>query len=46
MQELLSVDQQGWLGEVDQINEYLDTYGDRLPASMRDELHRIKQELA
>ncbi|MCF6225925.1 MAG: phosphoenolpyruvate carboxykinase (GTP) [Xanthomonadales bacterium] len=45
MQELLSVDQQGWLGEVDQINEYLDTYGERLPASMREELHRIKQEL-
>ncbi|MCF6263098.1 MAG: phosphoenolpyruvate carboxykinase (GTP) [Xanthomonadales bacterium] len=45
MQELLSVDQQGWLGEVGQINEYLDTYGERLPASMRSELSRIKQEL-
>ena len=45
MEALLDVDREGWLGEVDQIGEYLNTYGDRLPEAMKAELQRVKQEL-
>lgn len=46
MEELLHVDAQGWLAEMDQIDEYLDTYGERLPAAMKAELQRVKKELS
>jgi len=45
MDALLAVDRKGWLAEMEQIDEYLDTYGERLPAAMKAELQRVKKEL-
>ncbi len=43
---LLAVDQQGWLQELEQIAEYLDKYGERLPAAMQLELSQVRERLS
>jgi len=42
---LLRVDVAGWLNEIPLISEYLDQYGDRVPAEFRQELAQLKQRL-
>ncbi|HLT91496.1 MAG TPA: phosphoenolpyruvate carboxykinase (GTP), partial [Woeseiaceae bacterium] len=43
---LLTIDNAQWRGEIDSIGEYLDTFGERLPAALRDEQRRIAAALA
>ncbi|MDX1480724.1 MAG: phosphoenolpyruvate carboxykinase (GTP) [Woeseiaceae bacterium] len=45
LQALLTVDPGPWRGEMDAIETYLDEFGDRLPARLRDELERVRQSL-
>jgi len=42
---LLEFDAQGWHAEVAAIGEYLDGYGDRLPAPLRTEQRRMAEAL-
>ena len=42
---LLEVDQAAWSGEMEQIREYLEQYGDRLPAQMTVELDKVAVSL-
>ena len=44
--ELLAVDNAAWRQEVSEIGSYLEGFGARLPAAMRDELARLKDRLA
>ena len=37
---------QQWQVEIESIGEYFDTFGDRLPAALRQEQQRIAKELA
>jgi phosphoenolpyruvate carboxykinase (GTP) len=43
--ELLNIDHVGWQTELHAIGEYLDSFGQRLPASLRKEQRRIAQAL-
>ena len=43
--ELLHIDHAGWQTELHAIGEYLDSFGQRLPASLRQEQQRIAQAL-
>ncbi len=43
--ELLRVDAAGWLSELPSIREHLDTFGDRLPKALREELAALDQRL-
>ena len=43
--ELLTIDHAGWQTELHAIGEYLDSFGQRLPASLRQEQQRIAQAL-
>jgi len=43
---LLEVDEAGWRRELDAIGEYLDSFGARMPARLREEQRRIAQALA
>jgi phosphoenolpyruvate carboxykinase (GTP) len=43
--ELLRVDAEGWIGEVHGVQEYYDTFGDRVPAELRAELETLRREL-
>ena len=43
--ELLAVDNAAWQKEAGEIGKYLETYGARLPAGMRDEVARLKARL-
>jgi phosphoenolpyruvate carboxykinase (GTP) len=43
--ELLNIDHAGWQTELHAIGEYLDSFGQRLPASLRKEQQRIAQAL-
>lgn len=43
--ELLNIDHAGWQTELHAIGEYLDSFGQRLPASLRSEQQRIAQAL-
>ncbi len=45
LNQLLSVDTHGYLKECDAIADYLDSYGDRVPGDLRDELATIKRAL-
>ncbi len=45
LSRLLSVDTEGWLGEVPLINSFFDEFGDRLPKGLRDEAARLEQRL-
>jgi len=44
--ELLAVDGVAWRREADEIEKYLESYGQRLPAGLRDEVERLKSRLA
>ena len=42
---LLEVDREAWSVEMEQIREYLEEYGDRLPAQMIEELDKVASAL-
>ena len=44
--ELLAVDSGAWRREADEIGQYLESYGDRLPGGLREEVNRLKSRLA
>jgi phosphoenolpyruvate carboxykinase (GTP) len=44
--ELLAVDNGAWREEAAEIGKYLESYGTRLPAGLRDEVDRLKARLA
>jgi phosphoenolpyruvate carboxykinase (GTP) len=43
--ELLHIDSAGWQTELHAIGEYLDSFGPRLPAALRQEQQRVAQAL-
>jgi phosphoenolpyruvate carboxykinase (GTP) len=43
--KLLSVDKEGWLAELPLINQFFETFGDRLPKALKDEVARLEQRL-
>ena len=43
--ELLAVDSAAWRRETDEIGRYLESYGERLPAGLREEVARLKARL-
>ncbi|AHB47153.1 phosphoenolpyruvate carboxykinase [Hyphomicrobium nitrativorans NL23] len=43
--ELLKVDVEGWKGELPSIREHFATFGDKLPAGLREELAALEQRL-
>jgi phosphoenolpyruvate carboxykinase (GTP) len=45
MQSLLNVDVGRWKEEMDSVGEYLESYGDRLPAVLRQEYQEIVEDL-
>jgi phosphoenolpyruvate carboxykinase (GTP) len=45
MAELLRVDVQGWIGDVESIDEYYAQFGERLPRELHEELAALKQRL-
>jgi phosphoenolpyruvate carboxykinase (GTP) len=45
LSELLEIDHAGWQAELQAIGEYLDSFGDRLPARLRQEQQRVHQAL-
>ncbi len=45
MQELLSVDREGWLREIDLIKEHYRTFGSHLPAELSEELSALEKRL-
>jgi phosphoenolpyruvate carboxykinase (GTP) len=44
--ELLRVDLDGWTREAESISQYFETFGNRLPDALRDELAKLRQRLA
>ena len=46
MAKLLSVDVDGWVGEVPSIRSHFEKFGDRLPKGMADELKNLEDRLA
>ena len=42
---LLEVDTEAWLDETEQIREYLEEYGDRLPQQLLEELDQVTADL-
>ena len=46
LQQLLSVDNDAWRGEVELINDHFDFVGEQLPQAMRDELENLEKRLA
>ena len=46
LEQLLSVDPAQWRDEMQQIGEYFDTFGDRVPQDLREELARITERLS
>ncbi|MEM7192873.1 MAG: phosphoenolpyruvate carboxykinase domain-containing protein, partial [Pseudomonadota bacterium] len=45
MAELLRIDIEGWKAEIPLIKEHYETFGDRLPQGLRDELAALEQRL-
>ncbi len=45
IRELFNVDKQAWLKEVEDLNEYYQTFKDHLPQEIRDELQELKRRL-
>ena len=45
MQRLLEVDVEGWTAELPLIRSHLDSFGDRLPQGLREELEALEQRL-
>ena len=46
MAKILHVDSAAWRDELPQIEAHLDTFGDRLPGELRDELRELEKRLA
>ncbi|HRO50671.1 MAG TPA: phosphoenolpyruvate carboxykinase (GTP) [Hyphomicrobium sp.] len=46
MAELLKIDVEGWKAELPSIREHFATFGDKLPAGLREELAALEQRLA
>jgi phosphoenolpyruvate carboxykinase (GTP) len=46
MDELLHVDREGWYDVMENIDEYFAGFGERTPAALKNELHRITSQLA
>jgi phosphoenolpyruvate carboxykinase (GTP) len=46
LEEILSVDVDGWKAAIPQIREYYDTFGDRLPARLNVEVDALEAKLA
>ncbi len=46
MEELLSVDRDAWRDEFKSIREYIESFGDRVPPKLRDELDAADKRLA
>jgi len=44
--ELLAVNAADWRREFDEIGQYLDTFGSRVPEGLRRELHEVRRRLA
>jgi phosphoenolpyruvate carboxykinase (GTP) len=44
--KLFGFDAEGWKAEFDSIGEYLDEYGPRMPAALKEEQQRISGALA
>ncbi|MDH3420559.1 MAG: phosphoenolpyruvate carboxykinase (GTP), partial [Gammaproteobacteria bacterium] len=44
--QLLAVDPAQWRDEMQQIGEYFDTFGERVPQRLREELARITERLS
>jgi phosphoenolpyruvate carboxykinase (GTP) len=42
---LLRVDTDGWLSEIPLIESYYETFGDKVPAALRDQLSQLKARL-
>jgi len=42
---LTSIDAEQWQAEVESIGEYLDSYGDRLPTELREQLQQVADDL-
>ncbi len=45
LEELLNVDVEGWLGELPSIKEHFATFGDKLPASLGQEMVKLEKRL-
>jgi phosphoenolpyruvate carboxykinase (GTP) len=45
LEELLRVDEAGWRDELPMIEEHFATFGDRLPAQLREQLEKLQQRL-
>lgn len=46
MQEVLSFDREGWSKEVDEIDEFFDEFGSRLPVELKQEIASLKTQLS
>ena len=46
MSKILAVDNDAWLAEIPQIEAHLETFGDNLPAALRDEFDELQKRLA
>ena len=46
LEELLSVDEDGLRAELDQVQEFLDRFGDRLPQEIRAQFETLQHRLA
>ena len=45
LSKLLSVDVEGWLAEIPLINQFFDTFGDRMPKGLKEEVVHLEQRL-
>ncbi len=45
MESLLSVNVDAWREEMDSVGEYLDSYGERLPAQLKQEHAAVVEDL-
>jgi phosphoenolpyruvate carboxykinase (GTP) len=45
LSQLLAVDKEGWKKEAEEIENYYQGYGDRLPAALKQQLAELKQRL-
>ncbi|HEY6952786.1 MAG TPA: phosphoenolpyruvate carboxykinase (GTP) [Bacteroidota bacterium] len=46
LQEVLSVDREGWKKEIDEIEVFFNQFGDRLPAGIRTEVANLRTKLS
>ncbi|MDY5859890.1 MAG: phosphoenolpyruvate carboxykinase domain-containing protein, partial [Eubacteriales bacterium] len=45
IKELVSVDKEAWIADIDNIKEFYDLVGDRVPAELREELAALEARL-